>query len=154
MLFSSTLFLFSFLPIVLAGQFVLPNWLRNAWLLLASLVFYAWGEPFVVAVMLASVAANWVLGLWVERDRKGLLPLLATLGFNLGMLVVFKYADWLIAAASDMLQAVGLISAQLPRLGELWPKDQGLYGALFSSDGSVRLPIGISFFTFQAMSFV
>ena len=154
MLFSSTLFLFSFLPIVLAGQFVLPNWLRNAWLLLASLVFYAWGEPFVVAVMLASVAANWVLGLWVERDRKGLLPLLATLGFNLGMLVVFKYADWLIAAASDMLQAVGLISAQLPRLGELWPKDQGLYGALFSSDGSVRLPIGISFFTFQAMSYV
>jgi alginate O-acetyltransferase complex protein AlgI len=103
---------------------------------------------------LRAVLANWLLGLWIERDRKGWMPLLAKLAFNLGMLVVFKYADWLIAALSDVLQALGARAQALPRLGQLWPKDQGLYSVLFASDGDVRLPIGISFFTFQAMSYV
>jgi len=154
MLFSSTLFLFLFLPCVLLGQGLLHPRLRNIWLLLTSLVFYGWGEPFVVAVMLVSVLANWLLGLWIGRSPRARLPLLACLVFNLGLLVVFKYADWLVGATSDVLVALGALQAGLPRISAVVPSDWTLHGLLFSAQGSVRLPIGISFFTFQAMSYL
>jgi len=154
MLFSSTLFLFCFLPLVLACNFLLPVRWRNAWLLAASLVFYGWGEPFVVAVMLASVAANWAFGLWVARAPAARLPLLATLVFNLGLLVAFKYADWLVGVTTRVLQTLGLLHTALPELATLVPADWTLHAVLFTPEGHVRLPIGISFFTFQAMSYV
>jgi len=154
MLFSSTLFLFLFLPVVLIGQGLLMRRLRNAWLLLVSLVFYAWGEPFVVAVMLVSVAANWLFGLWIAAAPKARLPLVVTMVFNLGMLVVFKYADWLVSAASSALSGLGILATPLPPPAALFPTDWTLYGLLFTPQETVRLPIGISFFTFQAMSYV
>jgi alginate O-acetyltransferase complex protein AlgI len=154
MLFSSTLFLFCFLPLVLSGNFLLPGRWRNAWLLAASLVFYGWGEPFVVTVMLASVAANWAFGLWVARAPTARLPLVATLAFNLGLLVLFKYADWLVGVASRVLLTLGWIRTGLPDLAVLVPADWSLHAMLFTAQGYVRLPIGVSFFTFQAMSYV
>ena len=69
MLFTSPIFLFLFLPIVLAVNALAPARLRNLWLLLASLVFYAWGEMLFTLVMLAAIAANYGFGLWVDRAR-------------------------------------------------------------------------------------
>src|SRR5262245_218257 len=154
MLFSSTLFLFCFLPIVLLGHTVLHARYRNAWVFLASFVFYGWGEPFVLGVMLASIAANWVLGLWMQREPKAVLPLVACLAFNLGILIGFKYADWLVDATSTALVGLGILDGPLPRIAELVPADWALHSVLFTPAGNVRLPIGVSFFTFQAMSYV
>src|SRR5262249_19583539 len=154
MLFSSTLFLFLFLPVVLVGQALLHERWRNVWLLLASLVFYAWGEPVVVVVMLLAIVVNWALGLWTERRRTSLWPLLSALAFNLGLLVFFKYADFLTQACSNLLNRIGLRSGPLPLLGTLCPPDSLLHRVLFTPSGSIRLPIGISFFTFQALSYV
>ena len=135
MVFSSAAFLFLFLPIVLVGYYLVARWrkLGNLFLTLASLGFYAWGEPTFVFVMLLSITVNWALGLWVDRTRgdprraKGVIALTAV--FNLGLLGVFKYLMFLMESAN---WAFGL------RL----PVPQ------------ITLPIGISFFTFQAMSYV
>ena len=70
MLFSSIEFLYYFLPIVLIGYFLLPKQLRNGWLLLVSLVFYAWGEPKLVWVMLSSIVLNWLWGIGIGRRKK------------------------------------------------------------------------------------
>ena len=139
MVFSSPTFLFLFLPLVLGLYLVLGRRARNPVLVVASLVFYAWGERFLVAIMLVSIAANYVFGRWVERGRQaggGRGALTAAIVFNLGLLVAFKYANWLWDQLSDALQGLGLAADGLPREWE------------------VRLPIGISFFTFQALSYV
>ena len=70
MLFSSIEFLYYFLPVVLIGYFLLPKQLRNGWLLLVSLVFYAWGEPKLVWVMLCSIVLNWLWGIGIGRAEK------------------------------------------------------------------------------------
>ena len=70
MLFSSIEFLYYFLPVVILGYFLLPQVLRNGWLLLVSLVFYAWGEPKLVSVMLASIVLNWLWGIGIGRAQK------------------------------------------------------------------------------------
>ena len=136
MVFSSPVFLFLFLPVVLAGYFVLPGRLRNLWLLGTSLVFYAWGEPRFVLVMLASIVANYVLALWIARAdgagrRKALLAL--AVAANIGLLVVFKYADFLVGNVNTLVGVLGIAPFSLP---------------------GIALPIGISFFTFQALSYV
>jgi alginate O-acetyltransferase complex protein AlgI len=146
MLFSSPLFLFLFLPVVLAlaGVAYVPyaltgrrGFLRalvNPLLFAASLVFYAWGEPRFVLVMLVSIAGNWALGWCVgswRGERRGRLALAAAVAFDLGLIGFFKYWNFL----WDNLEAL-----QLPL-------------ARFPSD-PVGLPIGISFFTFQALSYV
>ncbi|GIK85347.1 MAG: alginate regulatory protein [Betaproteobacteria bacterium] len=136
MVFSSAIFLFLFLPVTLAGYFLLPRRLRNLWLLGASLVFYAWGEPRFVVVMLGSIAFNFLLALWIARAdatgaRRRLLAV-AVAG-NLGLLAVFKYADFLTANVNAALAAAGAQPLPLP---------------------GIALPIGISFFTFQALSYV
>lgn len=136
MLFSSTTFIYLFLPAALFFYYVVfrkSRKLQNVFLLLASLFFYAWGEPRFVLVMMASIALNWAAGGLINkfRDRKKLCRLLvaADAAFNLGLLFVFKYLGF----AGEL--ANGLLGAQL-RLPQL------------------ALPIGISFFTFQAMSYV
>ncbi len=146
MLFSSPVFLFLFLPLVLGVYFVLwlaargaPLWrcrIANAWLLVASLFFYAWGEQEIVLVMLASIAGNFGLGLWVDRARargggRGVVAL--ALVFNLGLLVFYKYASFLVANWNGLFGEPGA-----PALD--WEP--------------IALPIGISFFTFQALSYV
>ena len=130
MVFSSVLFLFGFLPIVLFVYFLSHPRYRNLVLLLASLFFYAWGEPKNVLLMLASIAVNYSLGLLIESKSKGRkLFLILSLVFNLGMLFYFKYLNF----AAD-----------------IWA---GITGhSLGIKD--IALPIGISFFTFQIMSYV
>jgi len=130
MLFSSISFLYYFLPVVLILYFVVPKNLKNAVLLLASLVFYAWGEPIYVFLMIGSITLAYVFGLLIEKHRKS--AKIFTVIFaviSLGLLGYFKYADFFIAGFNS---ATGL-SVPLLR---------------------IALPIGISFYTFQLLSYV
>src|SRR6266404_2280042 len=97
MLFGSAVFLFLFLPVVLGANAVVPKRLRNALLVTASLLFYAWGEPRFIAVMLGSIVVNFGCGLWLKRvDGRSSTKAVLTLAVaaNLGLLAVFKYANF------------------------------------------------------------
>ena len=135
MVFSSLTFLFLFFPIVIGVYYLCPRALRNLWLLAASLLFYAWGEPVYIRLMVASILFNYLCGLGVaalqKREKKGIakaLLILCVVG-NIGALGVFKYADLLIGTVNDIA---------------------GSHLALLE----LALPIGISFYTFQALSYV
>jgi alginate O-acetyltransferase complex protein AlgI len=136
MVFCSPVFLFLFLPLVLAVHAVLPRRLRNAWLLLASLLFYAWGEKTYTLVMLGSILFNYLLVLAAEplrrRGRQALAVAFAV-AVNLGVLVAFKYANFLVDNLNVARGGLGLPA---------WKLDP------------VHLPIGVSFFTFHALSYV
>ena len=128
MLFSSLLFLYAFLPICLLLYFLVPGLTgKNIVLLCASLVFYAWGEPVYVFLMLAVAALNWGFGLLLEK-RPEKLWLALCVALNLVSLVVFKYAGFLVENCN------------------------ALFGAAFRVP-QISLPIGISFYTFQALSY-
>ena len=131
MVFSSLTFLFAFLPIALIGYYLFPKKIRIGWLLLVSLVFYAWGEPIYVLLMVASIVVNWLLGLGIARyERRKKLFLMISVALNLSLLAVFKYA------------------------GFFWDIVRGLFPApICDQTLSIRLPIGISFFTFQILSY-
>ena len=146
MVFSSTVFLFAFLPLTLLGYYLIDRRFKNYFLLAVSLFFYAWGEPRFVFVMLGAILMNHVLALLIDRSlksssstgnskyqkrAKGYLWL--TVILNLALFFVYKYLNFTIAN----LNAVG-----------------GLFGLTPLSQTSIALPIGISFFTFQAMSYV
>ena len=135
MLFVSPVFLFLFLPVVLALYYLLlrRRTLQNVWLFLASIFFYAWGEPRFSLMLMLSIALNWFFAMGIERWRdrppvgKALLMLAAA--FDIGLLFVYKYLDFSISA----------------------------FNAVFGSQLRLRniaLPIGISFFSFQALSYV
>ena len=132
MLFSSIPFLYAFLPLVLILYFVSPKVLKNTVLLLSSLVFYAWGEPRYVVIMIASVTCGYVLGLLIEkfRDNKRLSKFFVILSavISLGLLGYFKYANFFI---SNFAAITGLSVTLL----------------------KITLPIGISFYTFQLLSY-
>lgn len=136
MLFSSPVFLLLFLPLVLTVYY-LPlrghRTAQNVFLLLASLGFYAWGEPWFVLVMLGSILVSYLLGLWMERTVPGTSArrcvTLVTVAFHLTVLFLFKYLSFIL---STVRSAFGL-PIPVPQ---------------------IALPIGISFFTFQAMSYV
>lgn len=136
MVFSSLIFTFYFLPVVLLLYYVAGKKYQNYILLAASLLFYAYGEPHFVLVMLASIIINYSLALWIARTKQGehfaLAKLLLVLDIilNLGILFVFKYLDFSISIIQHFLPAI-----QLSPVG-------------------ISLPIGISFFTFQALSYV
>lgn len=137
MVFSSISFLFFFLPVTLILYFSVGDKLRNLILLLASLVFYAWGEVGYVLLMLFSICVNWVLGLLIDRAReipaKRQLFLAIGIVLNLIPLAFFKYGNFFL----DNVKSLG------------WD--------VFSSwgaGGQIHLPIGISFFTFQAISYI
>jgi len=131
MVFSSLVFISVFLPAVLLVYWLLPSIAgRNALLLAASLLFYAYGEPVYVFLMIVSSLFNYACALWIERCRKhGRGILAAAVAVNLVTLCVFKYAAFL---AELLISATGL-DFPVPR---------------------IALPVGISFFTFQAMSYV
>ena len=136
MVFSSPVFLFLFLPLVLGLYFLSPKPVRNLLLLTASLLFYSWGTKLLVLMMLASISANWLLGLWVGRVREtrwGKAALAITVALNLAPLVYFKYTNFLAGNLGDLLAPFGIA---LPALAP------------------IVLPIGISFFTFHEMSYV
>ena len=131
MVFSSPAFLFAFLPVCFILYRLLPNLRsKNALLTLASVVFYAFGEPVYVLLLLMSVIVNYLCGYFIvlRRPRKKLVLALAVV-INLGFLSVFKYTDF---AVSTVNHAFGL--------------DLALPG--------IALPVGISFFTFQGLSYV
>ena len=135
MLFSSSIFLFLFLPLVLVIYYLPLRKCRqgqNVFLLLASLFFYAWGEPWFVLVMMGSIVANYGFGLWVAHNkRRGKtcrVPIFLTLVAHLGILFVFKYLMFTLSILNGL-------------------------GASFVIP-VIELPIGISFFTFQALSYV
>ena len=128
MIFSSIPFLYYFLPLALLLCYLVPSRARNAFLLLASLVFYAWGEPKYLPVMAAATALGYGFGLAIERFRRFRKPLLVlSIASSLGFLLYFKYADFFL----ENLNAMGL---NLPLL-------------------RLALPVGISFYTFQILSY-
>ncbi len=131
MIFSTEIFLFVFFPFVLAVYYGLLRGRRNAqnvFLLLASLVFYAYGEPWFVSVMLLSILANWGFGRLAEQFHSRNVIVLM-LVFNLGILGIFKYLMFVMGVLNHVLQTQWCIPV-------------------------IQLPIGISFFTFQAISYV
>ena len=135
MLFSSLLFLFIFLPCVLTIYYAIlrKRKTRNLFLLFASLVFYAWGEPLYVFLMIGCIIGNyiWALGIDRYRERSKIVKLIlgGMLLFNLGLLGVFKY------------------------LGFILENTNKLFHTTFTVP-NILLPIGISFFTFQGISYV
>ncbi len=142
MVFSSILFLFIYLPIVLAVYYIVPGRWRNLWLFVVNLVFYGWGEPVYILLMLFSICLNYFSGLLIARylsagtggrhaqgDRpRAKAVLIVNTVLNLAMLFFFKYFD-LVADTLSLIPGV-----RVPKLG-------------------LSLPIGISFYTFQTMSY-
>ncbi len=134
MLFSSLEFLYLYIPVVLVAYFCSPHRWRNIVLFAVSLVFYGWGEPTYVFLMLATIAIDYAAGYFIERasgdqkTQKGIL--ISTVIVNLGILFVFKYLGFIV----DTLRMIPALS-DLPRI-------------------ELALPIGISFYTFQALSYV
>ena len=129
MVFSNLIFLYLFLPVCLLLYFLCRNMAgKNAVLIAFSLLFYAWGEPLYVFLMIGMAAANWGFGLWMGRGRQKLKLVLAVI-VNLGCLAVFKYAGFLVENINALFGA----SVPVPQ---------------------IPLPIGISFYTFQALTYV
>lgn len=136
MLFPSEVFLFVFLPTVLVVYYALlrkTKRLKNIFLLIASIFFYAWGEPFYVFLMIASILFNWLMGMLIDRfrEKKAIAALFIILmaAVNIGVMGWYKYSMF------TVLQINRFLHTQIPV-------------------PAVPLPLGISFFTFQAMSYV
>lgn len=134
MIFSSLLFLFRFLPAVLVLYYLAPRPLRNLVLLLCSLVFYAWGEPVYIILMIVSILVSYTGGILVDRfktqgkRRAARAALLVSSVVSLSLLGFFKYADFVIGTVNSLTGAgIDLLK--------------------------IALPIGISFYTFQTMSY-
>lgn len=132
MLFSSIPFLYYFLPCVILLYLIAPRFLKNTVLLLSSLVFYAWGEPRYVIWMILSISLGYIFGLLIERfrEKRGIAKLFMILSVisSLAVLGYFKYADFFI---SNINAVTGL---SIPLL-------------------KITLPVGISFYTFQILSY-
>jgi alginate O-acetyltransferase complex protein AlgI len=136
LVFASPLFLFLFLPATIAAYFALPLRFRNAVLLVASLAFYTWGEARYVPLVLCSVACNWWMGMRIadathpSRRRR---RLAAAVAGNLAALAVFNYANFAVANVDAIAPIFGVAPVTL---------------------AAIPLPLGISFFTFHAISYV
>lgn len=134
MVFSSLTFLFVFLPIILIVYYSSPRKIRNAILFIGSLVFYAWGEPVYIIIMIFSTVFDYINGLLIkkykeiEQIKKARIILINSIIVNLGILCFFKYSNFLIENVNNIFNFdIHLLS--------------------------IALPIGISFYTFQTMSY-
>ena len=132
MVFSSTTFLFIFLPIVFGLYYLVGEKLKNILLLIVSLIFYAWGEPLFVLVMLFSIFSNFIFARIIDKavnlNTKKLFVSFAVI-LNLSLLIVFKYTNFIVENLNSVLNLnIDIVT--------------------------ITLPIGISFFTFQAMSYI
>lgn len=134
MLFSSNLFLFAFLPIVLFCYYISPRVVKNAVLLVFSLIFYAWGEPKYVLIMFISIIVGYVMGLLTEKyvnlgnNKKAKFVVALSIVINLGLLFFFKYVDFFIININKVFGSeINLLK--------------------------VSLPLGISFYTFQILTY-
>ena len=132
MVFSSIFFLFYFLPTILLIYYIVPRKFKNTVLFIASLIFYGWGEPIYITIMIFSTVVDYTHGILIERYRdhrlKAKLILLSSIIINLSLLCFFKYADFFIQNINIVLNT-NFDYFNLP------------------------LPIGISFYTFQTMSY-
>lgn len=132
MVFSSLFFIFFFLPIILIFYFFTKSdQLKNVILVFFSLIFYAWGEPIWFVLLIISAIVDYLNGIFVENNKDSkiaMLGVISTLIFNLGLLCTFKYADFFIENVNFLL------------------------GSSFKAPGLI-LPIGISFYTFQTISY-
>lgn len=133
MVFSSLLFIFIYLPVVLAVYYFVPSKWRNIWLFIVNLVFYGWGEPVYIVLMLLSITINYVHGMLIGKHRKNDMLakrlLISNTVINLALLIFFKYFDFIATNLSA-----------IPGLSFIHPI-------------GLTLPIGISFYTFQTMSY-
>lgn len=134
MVFSSLTFMFVFLPIVLLLYYVVPKKLKNLFILISGLIFYAWGEPIYVLIMIASTMIDYTAGLLIDKFNSKTairrICLIMSLVMNIGLLGVFKYSGFI-------MQNIDAIFGT----------------ALYDPNHALPLPIGISFFTFQSMSY-
>lgn len=126
-------FLFAYLPAVLAVYYIVPKRFKNLFLFIASLFFYAWGEPKYVWLMIASITAAYVTGLFADKEKygkkKALIATVAAVVWNIALLLYFKYSDFFVINANSLFS----MQMKLPGLA---------------------LPIGISFYSFQSLSYV
>jgi alginate O-acetyltransferase complex protein AlgI len=128
------MFLFLFLPVVLLVYFVVPRGLRNAFLVLASILFYAWGEGAYSIVMLLSMSINYLFGRLIDDHRNQARWILAlAVAVNLAPLIFFKYMTFFVQNAAPVLQLTGIRNVRISH---------------------VHLPLGISFFTFHSISYL
>lgn len=135
MVFSSILFLFRFLPIVILLYFILPRKFRNLVLLISSLIFYAWGEPRYVVLMMATILVDYITGIMLEgyinrgKAREAKITLIIAVILNLSGLCFFKYIGFI----TDNINNIPGVDLTVLK---------------------IALPIGISFYTFQSMSYI
>lgn len=135
MVFASAIFLFLFLPITIIGYFLIKPKYKNFWLFIMSLVFYAWGGLIYAILFIFSAYINFLFGIWMEKDReRKKLILFLSIVWNLGILAYFKYSSFI------LLNLQVIIQIFIPNF-----KINIVH---------VPLPIGISFFTFQIMTYV
>ena len=130
MLFSSLTFLFIFLPTVIGVYYILPMKAKNIWLLLSSLFFYFYGEPKYIILMISVITFSYIFGLLTDRaeGKKRLILTILSVAVNLSALMFFKYTDFFITTVNSVFKSdIGLLK--------------------------LALPIGISFYTFQAISY-
>lgn len=132
MVFSSLVFLFVFLPLTLMLYYFVPRGGRNLILLVVSLVFYAWGEPIYIVLMLFSIVVDFIHGLLVEKyqdqPKKAKRVVLSSVIINLGLLIFFKYSSFIVTNVNAIFGTALVVP-------------------------NIALPIGISFYTFQTMSY-
>lgn len=132
MVFSSILFLYVFLPVFLLAYHIVGTKLKNYVILAASLLFYAWGAPKFIFLVVASLAANFYVVQQIHKLNKPKLFLILSIIINIGLLAYFKYANFFVENLNFILETAGMHPAS-------WIK--------------IALPIGISFFTFQSLTY-
>lgn len=136
MLFSSLIFLYAFLPIVLILYYLTPEKLKNAWLLLASLVFFAWGGVSYTVILIAAILLNYIFGRLIYSSKTQISrKRFAALGIslNIALLAFFKYSNFFTANLDNLFQSLNLGKVQ---------------------HSNIILPIGISFYTFHCISYL
>lgn len=132
MVFSSALFVFKFFPITIAIYYLISDKYKNAWLFFASLFFYAWGEPKYIILMLISIVLNYFFGITIETAEKKTMQktlFITACVIDVGILFIFKYLNFF----ADNITVLLKINNPLP---------------------PIALPIGISFYTFQILSYI
>ncbi len=149
MVFSSLIFLFAFLPLTLAVYFAVPFRFRNIALFVVSLIFYGWGEPLYIIVMIFSIVTAYAFGFPIGKYRdvnkkKARFFLCLSLILNLAMLAFFKYYNFF----AENLSLLPFLEGKISTIDEI---SFTLFGKSYTTDFS--LPVGISFYTFQIMSY-
>lgn len=151
MVFSSLTFIYVFLPVVMILYFISPMKIKNLIIFVSGILFYAWGEPICVLIMLLSTVIDYTAGIIMNRydddQKKRTICLLVSVIMNVGLLAVFKYSDFIIDTVNslfslNMINPVVRLNRAVNSVFHL-----GL------NEKRVDLPIGISFFTFQSMSY-